>query len=730
MTALARQLSARELGGGRWRVDLVLVPDPDDPVARPRPHPGSVALRAASGGERVRAQIESLAIPAPSARDRFSVVLAVDDASRPGTSSRFVLSGDGWSAQVDLTAAEEPAPPMPHPAPPVPAAVDYTARDFDALRTMLLGVIDERFGEGLADHPVSQTAALVEQIAYLGDALSYGQDAVATEAYLASARRRISVARHAALLDYPVFEGRCARTWVRFEVSEPLELPARTMVLARAPSFGPVLAERELADAIAAGALVFETLEPVELTPRDQPCELSREHHPDGRLTARATAATLVGPCPELHAGGLVTLEPAGPDRSAAGQVVRITTVQRAGATTTVAWDQADALADDWALTYPALCLRPGNLVLADQGQTHGWTSLPAPVAGRRYWPELPTARPAFSAAAPARGAAASAAEMLAPRAGTVLAAVELREGEHPHVRGWMQRESLLESGPLDPGFVVEVDDEGAARLRFGDGTNGMAPQPGTRFSVRMRSGGGAAGNVGPGAIAHVVTSDQRLRGVRNPARAVGGAEPETAASVRLNAPSAFRITDRAVTPIEYTAAAFEVPGVVDATTIIVPSGSGPLARVRIHTGDWNVPAAPLAGRVREQLDRRRPVGVALDVQGAIAMAATIELEIGVWSGWTLAAMSQAIDRALRATLLAPRCFGFGTTLHRSDLVRILGALPGVADVTLARFDWTRPGTTRAKDALLPPFGHVIRIGNDLTAPEQGSVSFRLRSAA
>jgi hypothetical protein len=44
--------------------------------------------------------------------------------------------------------------------------------------------------------------ALVETLAYVGDHLSYTQDAVATEAYLGTARRRTSLRRHARLLDY------------------------------------------------------------------------------------------------------------------------------------------------------------------------------------------------------------------------------------------------------------------------------------------------------------------------------------------------------------------------------------------------------------------------------------------------------------------------------------------------------------------------------------------------
>ena len=50
-------------------------------------------------------------------------------------------------------------------------------------------------------------------------ALSYKQDAVATEAYLQTARSRISLRRHALLVDYHVHDGCNARTWMQLQVS-------------------------------------------------------------------------------------------------------------------------------------------------------------------------------------------------------------------------------------------------------------------------------------------------------------------------------------------------------------------------------------------------------------------------------------------------------------------------------------------------------------------------------
>ncbi len=67
-------------------------------------------------------------------------------------------------------------------------------------------------------NPADLWVALAEAVAFRGDELSYYQDAVATEAYLGTARQRVSVRRHTRLLDYAFHDGCNARAWIAFEV--------------------------------------------------------------------------------------------------------------------------------------------------------------------------------------------------------------------------------------------------------------------------------------------------------------------------------------------------------------------------------------------------------------------------------------------------------------------------------------------------------------------------------
>ena len=107
---------------------------------------------------------------------------------------------------------------------------------------------------------------LVELLAYVGDYLSYYQDAVATEAYLDTARQRISVRRHARLVDYRLHEGCNARAWVlRLDNDSDLpDCPQTTFTsspaLPASRSAGPVMKADDLQQVPSDAYEVFEPL--------------------------------------------------------------------------------------------------------------------------------------------------------------------------------------------------------------------------------------------------------------------------------------------------------------------------------------------------------------------------------------------------------------------------------------------------------------------------------------
>jgi hypothetical protein len=129
--------------------------------------------------------------------------------------------------------------------------INYLAKDYASFRQLILDRLALIMPDWQERHVPDLGIALVEVLAYVGDHLSYYQDAVATEAYLGTARQRISVRRHARLVDYAMHEGNNARAWVFVEVADNLELePDDTAFVTRLsgalPLAGTVLAEHEL----------------------------------------------------------------------------------------------------------------------------------------------------------------------------------------------------------------------------------------------------------------------------------------------------------------------------------------------------------------------------------------------------------------------------------------------------------------------------------------------------
>ena len=169
-------------------------------------------------------------------------------------------------------------------------------------------------------NPADLGIMLVEALAYSADQLSYQQDAVATEAYLRTARKRISVRRHARLMDYFMSEGCNARTWVHLDVStdvsstdpdKPL-IPIGTALYTRIPGMNvQVPSDAPLSRQTDA---VFETMEPLQFLYASHNT-LSFYTWSDARccLAKGATRATLKDDNPQgrllLRPGDILILE-------------------------------------------------------------------------------------------------------------------------------------------------------------------------------------------------------------------------------------------------------------------------------------------------------------------------------------------------------------------------------------------------------------------------------------
>jgi hypothetical protein len=285
---------------------------------------------------------------------------------------------------------------------PVAPEIDYLARDYESFRRQMLDRLALTV-PGWTERSVADVGmTLVELLAYGADNLSYRQDAIATEAYLATARRRVSVRRHVRLVDYHLHEGCNARAWVHFSVAgNDVPLAAGTTVLSRVAGAPTVIApaSRALDEALRAGATVFETVREEALhadlnrllfyTWGDEACCLPtgttratlRGHHP--RLAVGAALAFVEVLSPTTGTAGdadrshrhVVRLTRATPGQDPSGQLFDDPPVDAPLEVTHIEWHAEDALPFALCLGARAWPGQPisevwGNGVLADHGRT------------------------------------------------------------------------------------------------------------------------------------------------------------------------------------------------------------------------------------------------------------------------------------------------------------------------------------------------------------------------
>jgi len=148
--------------------------------------------------------------------------------------------------------------------PPPEPELHYLARDFTSFRRLIEDRLAQISPDWTERHVPDLGVALTELLACTGDHLAYHQDAVATEAYLDTARQRISVRRHVRLVDYRLHEGNNARAWVTIETSQDLELAAADVqFLGGIPADAPLPVILGPSAAEAAGRLEAEVFEPM-----------------------------------------------------------------------------------------------------------------------------------------------------------------------------------------------------------------------------------------------------------------------------------------------------------------------------------------------------------------------------------------------------------------------------------------------------------------------------------
>jgi hypothetical protein len=319
-----------------------------------------------------------------------------------------------------------------------------------------------------------------------------------------------------------------------------------------------------------------------------------------------------------------------------------------------------------------------------------------------------------------------SACELIRPDTSECLPVISLDDGN----KQWKPAADLLELGPTDCFFVVEVESDGNAQLRFGDNVNGEQPETDTLFQATYRVGNGAAGNVGVDSLIFMYVPDSRIQSCRNPLPAGGGTEPETNDQIRRRAPQAFLTQERAVTMADYANWAEANPQVDRAVANLRWTGSWYTVFVAVEPQAGSTVAPALARTLKKELNRYRLAGQDLDLDSPQYISLEIDLQICIDPYYFEADVVQSLLQVLSNRILPdgrkgffyPTNFTFGQTVYLSLIYAAARTVPGVVTVTASKFQVQGVDSQQFLDSGELPIGplQVARLDNDRNFPDHG----------
>ncbi len=684
-----------------------------------------------------------------------------------------------------------PAPSCPAPArEQVP--IDYLAKDFGSFQQALSEFSAQRYPAWVERSEADLGVMLMEVLAAMADELSYYQDRVLAESTIETATQRLSVVRHARLVDYEPAPATVATAILQLDVAgPPASSPPATgwtidlsePLLIRALGADGSIVDFEIEDPAAGLAGALSTAPPAWATvdTRWNPANLPPYYWDESQRCLRAGSADfyVIGHRLGLYPGQQLLLDSPAAD-SADPPVRELVTVSATKETDdpligyppptplTHIFLQAATTADH-DLNSTAVA---GNIVPAVQGVRQSDTfTIPDPAApppgpvvvrvGANWTPQDPQPDYRYClTTGPLVWLATTGQDGPLPARPEIVLSEVPADGASA-AAPWGFQHWLLGAGPGDQVFTLtpeqyspvltsngttwfDYDGDGGPTIRFGDGAFGTSPRPGTVFSVLYRIGGGSAGNVPAGAIVNVAPGPAQaslISACTNPYPATGGADAETAAQVGSRAPQRFSAVPlRVVLASDYVAAAQSLPWVQQAATAFRWTGSWLTVRTHADPAGTEEPSIAQLESLTELLDQRRLAGYESYVLPPRYVSIDLQITVSAHPASSGSDVQAAVLARLQPGSLPGGAAGFfdhsrwsfGEPLESSALLAVVQSCPGVGGVRQVRY---RERGVQLAWAPLPgtltvAADEILRVDNDPSRPEAGSLRVTVEGSA
>ncbi len=659
--------------------------------------------------------------------------------------------------------------------------IDYMAKDFDSFKHVMINAMRERVPDWQPTSEADQDMVLIDLIAARADELSDYQDRVMNEAYFGRARKRLSLARYARLLDYHIHQGNQATTQLALKVDVDTDIDR---------GFG-----------VWSGGDWQDTTARIFTVDRQTRCYailnelyLYSWGNVVTALEAGSTQADLIttsGSMSKIEADGLVTLiidnrirrllvqqqlnpetgTTNGVDKSAR-QIVTLDSELPAESIEDpvngtwllrVYWNLSDQLKRRYCfisecdgVVISAISSFHANLLDISYGrpQLTIFKTLGSELSPPDKDSFVQSDEQCFSSSN--WGTVCELADPYLVYRDTLPSGdVPTRSSLRVQVSGiagdWEEQSDLLQSQPDDFHFIVETDERQFSRLRFGNNINGRALDDTAEVSCYYQRGLGSDGNVGVDSMLsfdNSASGNPNVTEVWNPLDVSNGRDPEKADQILRRVPEAYRSRQlRAITLRDYIERAEQLDSVSHAHARYVWSGSWRSVRISIDPKGSDTFNDELREQITRHLDAVRLIGEDLEVRGARYVPLDISLRLCIhadfWPEDVEYELQQALSYGYSASgaigLFHPDNWTFGQTLYASQIIGYALQISGVDRVLqLSIRRWHATTGTFTDSIVLSPdelelterkrlevqAHEIIQLANDPTQLEKGRIQF------
>jgi hypothetical protein len=667
--------------------------------------------------------------------------------------------------------------------------IDYLAKDFDSFKHVLINAMRDRVPGWEPTSEVDLDQVIIDLLAADGDFLSDFQDRVVQERYWGLARKRVSLARHARLMDYHIHQGNQANT-------ELIATVASEQILAE--GFGVWSGARWQDN----GAQVFTTAQAQRCHPWLNSISFFTWGDALASIDAGATYADLVLPAP-LNPGNegeadqfrdifrreevayLIIEERLNPETGTENgrdmnkrQKLMLLPGDDAAETrfdpfsnqhyVRIHWQPDDRLYQRYCVVTrcqgtPVTDVTQlfGNIVQVQHGRPY--TTIFRPPGA-----ELAQAdHTVLNYSDEAHWQVSNWGTLCQLPNGPVAYRDTLPGGDVPPVSStlcevagfaspWQEQTDLIESQQDNEHYIVETDELGRSQLRFGAGstnnssTNGRSLDDNAVVTVHYQVGRGSAGHVGQDKITGY-QGPAWLTAIRNPFDVNNGRDPESRDVFLRRAPIAYRSKQkRAVTLADYVARAEELPDVSHAYASYGWTGSWRTVRVAIDPTGTTELTDTMRERIFNHLDAVRLIGEDLEIRLARYLPLDIHMRLCADPDYWPEDLGEILEQEFSDDLTAdgrpgffhPDLWTFGQALHASQVIGRALSVIGVGRVlSLSMRRWHQGfGVSNTTITLNPNALHetavdliavepyeVIQVANNPDHLEQGRMTFDIQ---